>query len=453
MADGTSGTVWVEWTDPTTIVGHTRFLVGGSVTAVEARNGLVYATYDSSFSGFRIINYPNTANPWVGQYDIFCSDVEVQGNYAYVKGASLVCFDVSNPATPLERGSVALPGVVEEISVVGSRAYSVDYARGMHIYDVANPQALSELGHYEYHGYGRGLDVGPEFVAIAFAENPWEPEVVPGIAFVDVSDPANPMLLAHTNIVVDPQDVVLDEEFLYLCDGTNGLSIFEVSTDLDRDGLPDRWEELHFGHRGFDGDDDPDQDGIRNRAELEAALMPMDDDQDGDLLIDGLETLLYLTDPRNPDSDGDGLSDGAEAGWLDPMEPDTDADGIEDGEEVVVGADGYITLPDQPDTDRDGMRDGDELRARTSPVDANDRLYTVMDSRPGQGPCVIWQGKAGVTYRVWSSETIGGWQSATDYGTAWGENPRTPASDGPQEYIDADLLNYLGRMYYRISVE
>jgi hypothetical protein len=79
--------------------------------------------------------------------------------------------------------------------------------------------------------------------------------------------------------------------------------------DSDGDGLPDSWEEAHFGDLDQGRDGDWDSDGLTNLAEYQLGL-----------------------DPRERDSDGDGMPDGWEvAHALNPFVRDGDADPDEDG--------------------------------------------------------------------------------------------------------------------------
>jgi len=68
-----------------------------------------------------------------------------------------------------------------------------------------------------------------------------------------------------------------------------------AATDSDNDGLPDSWEQEHFGNLDQIGTNDTDNDGLTNTEEHQAR-----------------------TDPTNADTDGDGIKDGSDS---DPLVP------------------------------------------------------------------------------------------------------------------------------------
>lgn len=111
-------------------------------------------------------------------------------------------------------------------------------------------------------------------------------------------------------------------------EGALGMTRITISTtgDSDGDGMPDDWE-LSNGFNpsnAADGQQDADGDGLKN-----------------------VDEFRFGTGPHVADSDGDGILD---------------------GEEVVLGADGYITNPLLADTDGDGIRDGLEFTSGSDPT-------------------------------------------------------------------------------------
>lgn len=145
------------------------------------------------------------------------------------------------------------------------------------------------------------------------------------------------------------------------------------SDDTDGDGLPDAWE--HFsgldpldasGDMGAEGD--PDGDWLTNMREYELQTESLFSDSDDDGCPDGMEVMMFYTNPRDPDMDNDGLPDGVELfeSFSDPMLVDSDGDGIDDYDEFY----GYGTDPASADTDGDGLFDGDEIFVhQTDPFD------------------------------------------------------------------------------------
>lgn len=148
-----------------------------------------------------------------------------------------------------------------------------------------------------------------------------------------------------------------------------GLGSNPLSADTDGDRLADGLEQLPTADTDFDGvrnllDPDSDGDGLPDGIEVRVGLSPLSTDTNFNGIPDGSE-----------DSDFDGLANLEEVREnTDLADRDSDGDGIFDGEEVLSGADGFVTSPLRRDTDRDQMWDGWEVRFGfdpTSPDDAN----------------------------------------------------------------------------------
>ena len=69
-----------------------------------------------------------------------------------------------------------------------------------------------------------------------------------------------------------------------LLEAKAGWDAYEQPADLildtDNDGLPDYWEQFHFGNLNQDGAGDSDRDGISNREEFELSLDPNASEED-----------------------------------------------------------------------------------------------------------------------------------------------------------------------------
>ena len=144
-----------------------------------------------------------------------------------------------------------------------------------------------------------------------------------------------------------------------------GRSTDPTHGDTDLDGLLDGIEvggwEILVVNRGVQltwvvsdpGLADTDSDGLSDFVEFSSAC-----DGQG-------------SNASNVDTDGDGESDQQEAvlGYIFDGEQyftsacmfDTDNDGLEDGEEVIAGADNFVTHANNSDTDDDGLIDGNEI--------------------------------------------------------------------------------------------
>jgi hypothetical protein len=126
-------------------------------------------------------------------------------------------------------------------------------------------------------------------------------------------------ILYFTNIIAyaatnDPDSDLFDNLAEYNA-SSNPTNIFSTPLDTDADGLPDEWERTHFNSLTQGPLDDPDGDGFNNLAEHDAGTAPNNaafhpNGTDGDGLPDAWEQQHFgsLAPTATGDFDGDGYS-------------------------------------------------------------------------------------------------------------------------------------------------
>lgn len=139
--------------------------------------------------------------------------------------------------------------------------------------------------------------------------------------------------------------------------------------DLDGDGLPDDWENLHGLdlNNSDDAGEDPDMDGLTNTDEYN-----------------------HSTDPNKEDTDGDGVDDGTEVTQgSNPLDPDnfapkdSDDDEMPDYWESQNSLDPHDDSDAKDDADRDGYSNLLEFKSGTDPNDFHDRPEDVVPDTDG----------------------------------------------------------------------
>lgn len=207
--------------------------------------------------------------------------------------------------------------------------------------------------HYKTSGSGVGSSLIDTFNITAPYENSTE-QADNVLYFAFVYDFRDQIIgIWHGTAYTSADD--LDDGCYYdLEDPDNNKRVFDVESDLDDDGLPDYLEDRNMNCNN---------DGGTSYAEG-GETDPEDPDTDNDGINDGAEVITVFTDPLQQDSDGDTLLDGEEDldddGDLDddetdPNSSDTDGDGLEDNDELFYG-----TNPRDTDSDDDGTGDKDD---------------------------------------------------------------------------------------------
>jgi len=163
----------------------------------------------------------------------------------------------------------------------------------------------------------------------------------------------------------------------------------DLDTDDDNDGMPDTFEDA-YGLSSFDDNDanlDSDGDGLSNLAEYELGTDPINQDSDGDGIIDGEDSDPVNTNPV--DFDNDGMTNDFENQYgLNPYDDsdaalDSDTDGLTNLQEFQQGTD-----PTNPDTDGDGIKDSEDPDPLTPAHNADLTLGDLNFNEPVLRECV-----------------------------------------------------------------
>jgi len=161
-----------------------------------------------------------------------------------------------------------------------------------------------------------------------------------------------------------PLDVAVFHGRVEVCNGVDDNCVDGVDegfADTDGDGV------ANCELVDSDGDGDPDSTDcapldpqvFHGQAETCNGADENCDGVDDDGFVDTDDD--GLADCVDADDDGDALEDSYEIELgFDPQDADMDDDGLLDGEEVIQGADGFVTDPLDADTDDDGLADGAE---------------------------------------------------------------------------------------------
>jgi hypothetical protein len=207
-----------------------------------AFNAETLATYQGVFA--------TPAATLVGQSNVTsinAKDINVVGNYAYIADDSygLQIFDISNPATPILKGTYNITNV-QGVQVTGNYAYVVDMDSGMKIIDISNPSNPVLKGTYDTTGYGRSN--GPaDYNNSGFSSV----EIVGNYAYltynyisavgysndtkldiIDISNPSNPISIGGCytgGTTGHPRNVQVVDNLAYMANALDGLVIIDIS--------------------------------------------------------------------------------------------------------------------------------------------------------------------------------------------------------------------------------
>jgi hypothetical protein len=192
-----------------------------------------YAYIADSFSGLRVVDISDRANPQeVGFFDPTGSTaglgVYFSDPYVYLAdGLGLLILDISDPTAPSETGFYNSIGFAVKVQLSGGYAYVAGREGGLNIADISDPANPQHVRNYFEAGSVHVLDVyvSGSYAYVAMQGN--------GLRVVDVSDPANPQEVGFSDTAGAAEAVYVSGSYAYLADGEDGLRIFDISDPVD----------------------------------------------------------------------------------------------------------------------------------------------------------------------------------------------------------------------------
>lgn len=167
----------------------------------------------------------------------------VKKGYAYIaQDSNLHIIDISNPTMPIEVGVYSYSGYGRIIDMVITNqiailTYSGSYSGTFHLVDIldpTNPTLITSVPNpIDYSGYEevKGLAVAGDYAYVVWDFNHPRLGGNDGLAIVDISNPAAPILVArHDDLAVDP-GIVIKDNYAYV--GKQGkMNVLDLSQSM-----------------------------------------------------------------------------------------------------------------------------------------------------------------------------------------------------------------------------
>jgi len=147
--------------------------------------------------------------------------IEVDGPLAMVRlqGAGFAVFDHSDPTRPDRLATVELPVPVTGVELSGGLGFVVDQSGSLIVYDMSEPASPVEIGRLEGFESPQSVLVQDKVGVVSAAD---------GLHTVDLSDPANPMLLGSVPLATAAFEMELVGRYVFLALAERGLAIVDL---------------------------------------------------------------------------------------------------------------------------------------------------------------------------------------------------------------------------------
>ena len=153
-------------------------------------------------------------------------------NHLYtVNAASLYTIDITNPQSPQQSSTKALGWGIETIYPFQNKLF-IGSRNGMFIYDVSNPSNPVAQGQFRHANSCDPVIADGQYAYVTLRNGNTCNTTLNELNVVDVSNLSSPQLKARHNLT-NPHGLAKDGNVLLICDGKDGLKIYNANSPLD----------------------------------------------------------------------------------------------------------------------------------------------------------------------------------------------------------------------------
>jgi hypothetical protein len=220
LCDGSGGFKTIDVSDPANprVIGTRSSPFYNS--ALVSREQRAYIA--GGLGGVEVLDFTDAAHPKLLWRDEFSEvrGIHVDPEYLYFADGFdgfriySITIDKPQPVSVLDT-----EGWNCDCFVLGDVAYIADGGNGVKVVDIADRKHPTLVGSVDLGALTRNVHAVPGMVFAAVHTS--------GIAAIDVSDPANPVVTAKYRTVDDGRGVYVDDRFVYLASGSGGVYIFK----------------------------------------------------------------------------------------------------------------------------------------------------------------------------------------------------------------------------------
>jgi hypothetical protein len=151
----------------------------------------------------------------------------VDNNLYVLDGNSMIVYDITDMENPKKVNTIAMDFTVETVFPHEGQLF-IGGTEGMYIYDNSNPSAPRFLSKFEHAVACDPVVVEGDYAYVTLRSGGPCDRAINQLDVVNITDITNPTLVSNTNMH-NPHGLSVQGNTLYLCDGNQGLKVFDVT--------------------------------------------------------------------------------------------------------------------------------------------------------------------------------------------------------------------------------